>query len=101
MLEGLIMNPTIGIVLATTERGEHCPLILYADSAGEIPTLAEQGSRGYEITNRRADGVVGISPEDEIEAEADDSPACTCCLTPVGRWQRSTYIATREEVHAS
>jgi hypothetical protein len=77
---------SIAIVTETAERGEHCPLTLYADSAGELAVVAEQDSRGYRLTNRFEDGVVGISKEDEAEADVDDSPACACCMTPVSRW---------------
>lgn len=79
---------SIGIVEATTERGAHCPLLLYADSASELPVQAEQGPHGYEVTNRYSDGIVGISEEDRTEAEIDESPACVCCMTPISYWQR-------------
>lgn len=27
----------------------------------------------------------------EAHGDVDDSPACTCCMTPASRWESETY----------
>lgn len=66
--------------IALCRRGDawHLPGVLYADSApgsGHISVLAEQTpEHGYEVTNRYADGTVGVTEEDHSAADLDGEP---------------------------
>lgn len=88
----------MSVAICTHNGAPHAPLRLWADYESHpdavldgdsrgVSVLAEQDASGYYVTNRYADGIVGLSAADEIAAECDDSPACVehCC--PISYWE--------------
>ena len=71
----------------------HIPKYLQADSTfnhdeDNLGVLAEQNEDdGYIITNRWADGTVGITPYAKECAESDDSPICSIHFDEVNHWE--------------
>jgi len=66
----------MSFAVCKTDAGEHVPSVLLAETESETPAIAEQTEGGYEVSNRYADGTVGLSERDRDCAEADDSPWC-------------------------
>ena len=76
----------MAFAICKTSAGEHVPAVLLAETECETPALAEQTEEGYCVTNRYADGTVGLSERDAECAEADDSPWCAEHREEIDHW---------------
>lgn len=82
---------SIAICTGEGKLAEHCPLELRCDSGQDVPIIAEQRHGEYVITNRYADGIVGVSDEDMTEAEVDEQPLCGDCGSLIDHWEHELW----------